>query len=81
MGMAEEAASRRSRLQAPRPRPTEPQANESRLWSAIKKKYRAREDRLNAEGLLTWDAVDNVNHPGFHAPSGFCEPAGWLASN
>jgi choline dehydrogenase len=22
-----------------------------------------------------------VNHPGFHAPSGFCEPAGWLASN
>ncbi len=21
-----------------------------------------------------------VNHPGFHAPSGFCEPAGWLAT-
>jgi len=22
-----------------------------------------------------------LNHPGFHAPSGFCEPARWLASN
>jgi hypothetical protein len=22
-----------------------------------------------------------VNRPEFHAPSGFCEPAGWLASN
>jgi hypothetical protein len=22
-----------------------------------------------------------LNHPEFHAPSGFCEPAGWLASN
>jgi len=25
------------------------------------------------------DLVD-LNHPGFHAPSGFCEPAGWLAT-
>jgi len=22
----------------------------------------------------------SLNHPGFHAPSGFCEPAGWLAT-
>lgn len=27
------------------------------------------------------DTSQPVNHPGFHAPSGFCEPASWLASN
>jgi AbiTii-like protein len=45
--------------------------------------------RMETPPLVDW--VDNeltgypmlavVNHPGFHAPSGFCEPAGWLASN
>jgi len=26
-------------------------------------------------------APRSMNHPGFHAHSGFCEPAGWLAPN
>ncbi|ORW20254.1 hypothetical protein AWC17_08250 [Mycobacterium nebraskense] len=25
-------------------------------------------------------ALKGLNHPGFHAPSGFCEPAGWSAT-
>jgi ketosteroid isomerase-like protein len=29
--------------------------------------------------ILTRD--HELNHPEFHAPSGFCEPADWLASN
>ena len=33
-------------------------------------------------GPLLDTGFENVmlNRPGFHAPSGFCEPAGWLAS-
>jgi len=34
-----------------------------------------RRQRPVGELLAEW-----VNHPGFHAPSGFCEPAGWLAT-
>src|SRR5690348_5125435 len=60
MGMAEEAASLRSKTEAPRPTPGEPKKPDSRIWSAVKKKYREREDRLNAEGLLTWDAIDSA---------------------
>lgn len=58
MGMAEEAASLRARIQAPKP--SEPRRQDSRLWSAVKRKYREREDRLNEQGLLTWDAVDSA---------------------
>ncbi len=31
-------------------------------------------------GMDLGSAEGKVNHPGFHAPSGFCEPAGWLAT-
>ena len=36
---------------------------------------------IGFSGINIGVGCTTLNHPGFHAPSGFCEPAGWLASN
>jgi hypothetical protein len=39
-------------------------------------------DRIDQRGERAREVYQwGLNHPEFHAPSGFCEPAGWLASN
>ena len=39
-----------------------------------------KDNASSAWNRTTGDEV-TVKRPGFHAPSGFCEPAGWLASS